>query len=256
MDSNKNFGNMTQCRYGTMTFNVNDRLVGESLTQYGEWAEQEIDLLGQLLQPGQSVVEVGGNLGAQTLWFSRTVGDDGMVYVTEPHRLDFQHLCANVAINGLTNVHAMPVALGREMQVSELATYDPSRPYRQGRNLAGASRTETTTTTTLDALKLSKLALIKIAPPADLIEVLGGAIDTIKQSRPAIYFTAGDLDEARNQFAYLRELGYQCWSHPVHLHNPANYNNTEQNVFPGQVMQNVLALPLERSVDFPELVRI
>jgi hypothetical protein len=86
-----------QCRHGMMLYNVHDLYVGRSLDQYGEFSQGEIDLFGQILKPGQVVLDVGANIGAHTLWFAQTVGPSGTVLAFEPQRIVFQALCANLA---------------------------------------------------------------------------------------------------------------------------------------------------------------
>jgi hypothetical protein len=46
---------MKPCRHGTLLFNQQDTFVGRSLDLYGEWCEAEIDLLAQVLKPGDVV---------------------------------------------------------------------------------------------------------------------------------------------------------------------------------------------------------
>ena len=48
------------CRYGRMMLPTNDEFVGRSLLQYGEWAELEVELFRELIQPGDTVIDVGG----------------------------------------------------------------------------------------------------------------------------------------------------------------------------------------------------
>ena len=54
-------------RHGQFLYNTNDRYIGRSLEFYGEYCEQEADLYRQLLRPGDTVIEVGANIGALTV---------------------------------------------------------------------------------------------------------------------------------------------------------------------------------------------
>src|SRR5262245_11408475 len=106
------FNHLSMCRYGAMLYNINDWPVGQSLDAYGGYGVGELHLFLQLICAGDTVVEVGANIGAHTVFLSRMVGETGKVYAFEPQRIVFQTLCANVALNSLTNVHCFHSAVG------------------------------------------------------------------------------------------------------------------------------------------------
>src|SRR5271165_2730364 len=60
-----------KCRHGTMMYNVNDSFIGRSLDLYGEWCDDEVAVLGQILSPGDVVVDVGANIGTHTVFFAK-----------------------------------------------------------------------------------------------------------------------------------------------------------------------------------------
>src|SRR4051812_48350593 len=80
------------CRHGQMLFLKRDQYIGRSLDLYGEFSELEAEIFTKYLQPGNSVIEVGSNIGAHTLRLARLVGPQGTVYAFEPQRLLFQLL--------------------------------------------------------------------------------------------------------------------------------------------------------------------
>lgn len=53
----------------------------------------------KLIRPGNSVVDVGANIGAQTLRFARLVGPSGNVLAAEPTDYAFGKLKANLSLN-------------------------------------------------------------------------------------------------------------------------------------------------------------
>src|SRR5208337_419004 len=106
------FNELRMCRSGPMIYNKHDIYVGGSLQKYGEFSVAEQQLFASLVQPGMLVVEVGANIGAHTVSLSRSVGKEGEVHAFEPQRIVFQTLCANLALNQCTNVHARQVAVG------------------------------------------------------------------------------------------------------------------------------------------------
>ena len=45
-----------KAKHGYFLYNTNDRFVGKSLEAYGEWCEPELELLLEVLEPGDGVV--------------------------------------------------------------------------------------------------------------------------------------------------------------------------------------------------------
>lgn len=225
-------------RYGLTAVVPLDCPAARSLQLYGEWAEQEIDLLSGLIQDGHSVLEFGGDFGAHALWLAQAVGERGQVHVAEPRRILFQQTCANVAINGLTNVYTHARWLGRSKGQSALSSL-PGNPARK------SGGEEIVNTLTVDDLELDALHLIKVNLPGTLIDLLSGAAETIRKYRPMIYARMAGLELAEAEIQVLKDLGYRCWSHVPYLYNSDNYTEHTGNIFPGCVSQNVIASPVE-----------
>lgn len=232
-------------RYGMMAPLVPNGPVSRSLQRYGEWAEQELNLLSGLIEEGQGVLEFGGEYGAHTLWFAQAVGEKGSVHVAEPRRLAFQRLCANVAINNLTNVYTHSRWLGR----SDAQVTFSSLP---GGKLHHGEQDETVGTTTVDGLGLESLHLLKINVPGSLIDLLQGAAETIRKHRPIIYYRLSGIEQAEAEVHAIKELGYRCWSHTPYLYNADNHAGESTNIFPGCVQQNVIASPVENRFDLEQ----
>ena len=65
-----------------------------------------------LLRDGDTVLDVGANIGTIALTASGIVGSAGKVYAIEPHPRTFVSLKSNIALNKRTNIHVINVALG------------------------------------------------------------------------------------------------------------------------------------------------
>jgi len=236
-------------RYGVMNSVPGKCPASRSLAQYGEWIEQELDLLSEIVSDHQYVLEMGSEFGAHALWFARAVGERGQVHVIEPRRMVMQQLCANVALNGLSNVHTHPMWLGRVEGTSELGTLLPGLE-------SVSERRERVPVRALDDLNLEALHLLKINYPGELSAVLDGASATIRKHRPAVYFRMGDQDMAEEEVRRVKDLGYRCWSHLPYLYSRANQVGNVLNIFPGRVYQNVIATPQEGGVVFERLIEL
>ncbi|RUL78240.1 hypothetical protein [Dyella choica] len=215
--------------------------MARSLALYGEWIEQEIDFLSDLVDAGQTILELGGQHAAHTLWLARVVGAKGAVHVTEARRLAFQHMCANVAINQLTNVYPHARWLGPSAGPMSL----PISLQAQG------EQGEIIHAVPLDELRLPALHLVKVNQQGALMDLLAGGIDTLRIHRPMIYFRLPGAEQAESEVRALKQLGYRCWSHVPYLYNASNHKNETRNLFPGCVSANVLASPIERGYAWP-----
>ena len=73
---------------------------------------------GQLVAPGQSVIDIGANIGCFTVIAARRVGPTGRVLAVEPEESTFRQLQRNIALNRLSNVTTVRAAVtGRDGEV-------------------------------------------------------------------------------------------------------------------------------------------
>jgi len=77
-------------------------------------------LLDRFVRPGDTVVDVGANIGYNTLHAARLAGQRGRVVAVEPTPDNLDVLRQNIQAAGLANVTVQPVAAGRASQTREL----------------------------------------------------------------------------------------------------------------------------------------
>ena len=235
-------------RDGVVSAITSTHPVARSLQMYGEWGEAEIDLLSSVIQDGQTALQFGGEFGAQTLWLARVVGTGGRVHVAEPARIGFQQLCASVALNGLTNVYTTNQWLGQRSGSAALGTLPGAQHF------PGEAQ-ETVKLGSVDELGLDSLHLLKINVPGTITQLLDGAVETIRRCRPILYFRL-EPEQAVHEVKLVKELGYRCWSHAPHMYNPDNVLGQAENIFPGRVHQNLVAVPVESGTVFEQLMEV
>lgn len=77
--------------------------------------------LAKRLRPGETVWDIGANIGFYTVLAARIVGPFGAVVSFEPEPSSRARLVDNLALNGMSEqVHIQPLALGREDATVEL----------------------------------------------------------------------------------------------------------------------------------------
>jgi len=91
-----------------------DTVIAPALLRDRCWERDESELLCRLLKPGDSVLDVGANIGYFTVLAAVCVGEAGQVWAFEPEPLNAQLLGRNLHLNGLSNVHLVQAALGKE----------------------------------------------------------------------------------------------------------------------------------------------
>src|SRR5262249_29986283 len=75
----------------------------------------------KLVKPGDTVCDIGANIGIVTLLLSRLVGDTGKVFAFEPNPPSYEALAAAVARNRMNNVFPQFIALGSQNEERDLA---------------------------------------------------------------------------------------------------------------------------------------
>ena len=76
-----------------------DRYVSYSIHELGQWEPFETSVVGRLLSPGDTFVDVGANIGWYTLVAAFLVGESGRVFAFEPDAENFAILRHNVGRN-------------------------------------------------------------------------------------------------------------------------------------------------------------
>ena len=240
----------TQCRYGKMYFFASDPIIGASLKQYGEWAQAEIDLLLDLLEPGSVVIDVGAFIGTHTLAFARRVGGQGQVYSFEPQPDHFRLLQQNVAENGLTNVKLFSIGLSDGNEDMSAEIYDPLRSMNFGAaSLApwhDTERRHRVTARKLDDLSLGKCDFIKLDTEGMEARILKGATASLKTWRPIVYAECNSLAKGWRIIEIMGQFNYEVRLHTANPYNLHNYRNNENNIFAGAREVGLLFIPAER----------
>lgn len=204
--------------------------VGNTLRHRGTFDLRMSYALQAICRRGDIVLDVGANLGAFTVPLAERVGLRGAVHAFEPFRLVFQHLNANVALNGLSNVYTYNVAIGRKEHVLEifapdLTTFNTPSAMRveKQREPAAAAQFDhvayevapvMVAMKTLDSFHFGpRVDVIKIDVEFMELEVVLGATETIRRYQPLIwaenepYFKKKDRTFVDAMAAYF---GYDC----------------------------------------------
>lgn len=258
---------LVEARHGRFFVLKNDNRVSLSMAVYGEWTESEFALLRQVLRPGDTVVDVGANLGCLTVPLAGAVGPQGMVVALEPQPEIFRLLATNTVINGLDNVrlfHAAAGAAPGTLPVAELR-FDQPRNYGAlsmgdlGREAGrgDGDRREVALVRLDDILAGRPVRLIKIDVEGMESDVLAGAGETIRQHRPFLFIENEIPGEASQRLiALVQSLGYLLYWQMAPQYVADNFKSVKENIFGSDICINMFCVPEELGVNVNGMVQI
>lgn len=255
---NTGFNKLKKGKYGYYLYNKNDIYIGKSIDLYGECCELEILFLNQICKKGDIIVEIGGNIGTHTVALARAIGNSGKIYVYEPQRLIFQTLCANIALNSLSNVYAYNYGLGEKKD----KLYLKDIAYEKQNNFGGVTLESDITQNEVkiykldDIFKEDKLKLIKIDVEGMELDVLKGAFQTIQKFQPILYIENDRQDKSKELIEYIFNLGYDIYWHLPHLYNPNNFYNIKQNLIGNYISVNMLCIHKTSDIKVENLSKV
>jgi FkbM family methyltransferase len=175
-------------------------------------AEPEVQAaLAELIEPGQTVYDVGANIGFFTILCSRLVGPQGKVYAFEPIPDNVATLRRNIALNDLTNVVVVEQALSASTGTAEMFVSLWSAFHSL--NLDGASKRDnhgpdggeiTVETVTLDEFVqgegISAPDLIKLDVEGAELLVVEGMRETLRAVQPLLLCEIHDTKHGYSEF--------------------------------------------------------
>jgi FkbM family methyltransferase len=245
------FGNLTlkRCKYGWMLYS--GPYIGKCFDLYGQYSESEVSMMRAFLKEGDTVIDVGANIGDLTVPLSHVVGDTGRVYALESHPEIFNCLCANLALNGIRNTKPMNTFVAEGDQVDTRSAVWGQYAY--------LGTTWQPTFVALDALELTACHLIKVDVDGKELAVLRSGEMQIERFRPVLYFE-NDVREASAELLsfVMGKLGYDLYWHMAPIYDESNFFGNPINQWAPHniVSQMVLGLPSEHNISVPTLKRI
>ena len=170
------------------------------------------------LKSGDTLIDVGANIGCVTAAGSLAVGDSGRVFSIEPHPQTFLHLQQTVQINHCTNVICLNVALGADAGIVRFT--DEKRKDDNNRvsldNSEGMQVPCVTLASLIEEHRLARVAMLKIDVEGFEMHVLRGA-ESVLNRVDCLYVEV--LEHTLQKFGssgaqligLLRSHGFTCY---------------------------------------------
>ena len=253
------FNALVKAKDGYLLYNKNDVYIGRSIEKYGEFSGLETDTFQHLCHPANVVVEVGSNIGAHTLMLAKRVGESGRVYAIEAQRVLHQTLCANIALNSITNTECIHAAAGSSNGQLQIPDID----YSKEGNFGGIAVDRFQSGIPVPLIKLDdrleyiqRLDFFKLDVEGMEKEVLLGAKKLVSRFRPTIYLENDRIEKSQALISLLQGMGYMLYWHLPKLYNPGNFAQDKENIF-GQIASiNMLCFHQDNKVQVNGLTQI
>jgi len=171
-----------------------DNYIENTILRTGTYESEIGKLIYSLLKKGDITIDIGANIGLQSLRMALSVGTEGQVLAFEPLTYLQQKLSRNILLNGVTNISVLPVALSNTECVKAFSIC--SDVWNQG---TFSLRQETNEENKQEVIikkgddlpeinALKKIHLIKIDVEGFEFAVMQGLKNRIGEHRPKIIF--------------------------------------------------------------------
>lgn len=186
-----------------------------------DWFEDELKAVRKLLKPGQTVLDVGANLGMYALSMARAVGQEGRVIAFEPAISTAALLQQSADLNGFSQLEVdargvglrsgparLTLDLNPELNRIEEMTSDPE----------ATDGIETIILTSLDDWAAehgpcTEISLIKIDAEGQELNVITGAHKLLQTHSPLILYEIKHGDNVNTDLVdAFADLGYASYS--------------------------------------------
>jgi FkbM family methyltransferase len=203
-------------------------LIQRTIFNFGVWEPDISELIRRRLRPGAMFLDIGANIGYDSLLASSCVGDDGHVISIEASPQIFSLLLRNLRRNNCSNVTAVNAAVtDRKTKVQLFAarannigatTTDGARGFRYLADVDAAP-----IESLVDPSLLKRIDLVKIDVEGEEWKILAHMLDTFDLYSENLEIVVelsecSDEEEWRSRdelLARFRALGFRCYA----IHN-------------------------------------
>jgi FkbM family methyltransferase len=167
-----------------------------SIFALGSFEPQTLRLIKRLVKPGDTVFDIGANIGAHTLHLAKQVGATGRVIAIEPTDWAYAKLLRNIELNTslkevTTTIQAALCSNGGEVPSEFHSSWSLSsslerHPIHMGVLKSASNSISSTLDALAQSLEINRLDLIKIDVDGFEVEVFNGAREIIQRFLPVI----------------------------------------------------------------------
>lgn len=199
-----------------------------SIYLLGAFEPSTVRAYSRVVKPGATIVDIGANVGAHTLFLARLCGPPGRVVAFEPTQYAFDKLRRNVELNPEIAGHiscqqVMLVAAANSAVEQAIYSSWPLQDTvdgelhaeHKGRLMATRGATAETLDGAIKRLGIHKVDFVKLDVDGHEAEVLEGARETFSRDQPAIlmelapFVFRGNMEKFTFMLKFFWTRGYR-----------------------------------------------
>lgn len=178
-------------------------IISDKLVLFKSFEPNQTEITKELIKEGDTVIDIGANIGYYTLLFSRLVGKTGKVYSFEPDKNNFEILEKNIKENKISNVKYYNVALNSYDGTVNFNIHPVNNGGHSIENINGSRGSVIVDCFKLDTIiKDENIKLIKIDVEGAERKVLTGASKILSNNKCIII---GEYTDGNNKYEDLLE---------------------------------------------------
>ena len=249
-------------RYGIFELpDWKDDLIIKSLRKYGEWAEEEINIITQFITRGSVIIDAGAFIGSHSRAFSHFIGPEGVVHAFEPQNSVFLYLEKNARQSDIKNIFCHNFALGSSNNSALIGNISynnrgATRIIPENYCLEDFNNPNSIDIKRLDDLDIGRIDFIKADVEGMEFDVVSGAESKIEKYRPIVFIEVNSINNSYKFFSWSLEKKYQVYGVLNNAYNLKNFYNEKENIFGSGKECGLLLIPSEKVDSYNNQLRI
>lgn len=223
----------------------------DDTTIYGSHIPWEMPVqfcMKDFTKKGDCIFDVGANIGALSIAFSRMVGKEGVIHAFEPNPFVIPKLERDLCVNNADNVKIINKGLWSK-SMGELPFYCDNTSYSSASSFL--RKMQSSEMVIIDVMSIDDYCehnnifpqLIKIDAELAEYEIIKGAEKTIKNHNPTLIFEYITSENEKDSIQYMQSLRYRCYDTNTYQEVNKDYYSTYKNNIPF----NIIAIPCSNS---------
>lgn len=196
--------------------NKHDEYIGKNVLTLGRWEPHIRNVLSSIIKEGDTVIDIGANIGTHTLYMSKLVGNSGKVHAFEPESNNYNSLFFSLMINKCFNTKVYHCGIGdcyKSMYINDIW-----KRTNISNNFGAISLQQEQTSKEdeeisvypLDSFLFQSVRLIKIDAEGMEESIIKGMMTLLCECRPYIIIEI-HLDNVRNMLHIMNSMEYKLF---------------------------------------------